>query len=274
MTTAHTATAGGHPPHREEGRPAVVVTDLDGTLLRSDGGVSPRTAGALRAAAEAGTRIVYATARPAWSARAAVAAVAVEATIISSNGAVVSDAATGRTLRVRAMDPARVRAAIAALRALGPGTVWAADRQHDRLLSPAWPGLLASTGTHVVHTERVPDGEPVLCLMVTGGPDDPGAALRALPELQWTSSQPGLLEVSDAGADKLSALDWVLAKEGLTRADVLAFGDGENDLALLKAAGYGVAMANACRPLLDIADETTLGHDEDGVAHCLETRFR
>lgn len=69
-----------------------MVTDLDGTLLLSDGSVSERAVAALRAVAAQGTRVVFATARPAWSARGLLSAASgLGAFLVSSNGAVVSD---------------------------------------------------------------------------------------------------------------------------------------------------------------------------------------
>ncbi len=61
---------------RGDSQPAVVVTDLDGTLLLSDGSVSERAVAALRAVAAQGTRVVFATASPAWSARGLLSAAA------------------------------------------------------------------------------------------------------------------------------------------------------------------------------------------------------
>ncbi|MDI3389332.1 HAD hydrolase family protein [Streptomyces sp. B-S-A8] len=104
-------------------------------------------------------------------------------------------------------------------------------------------------------------------------------ALRSVP-VRRRSARPSQRPPVGAGRPRTHRpwrqarpLDWILGQTGLGRQDVLAFGDGENDLALLRAAGYGAATANARLPLRDIADEIVPGNDEDGVAQCLEARF-
>ena len=57
---------------------------------------------------------------------------------------------------------------------------------------------------------------------------------------------------------------------GIKREEILAFGDGMNDISMLKTAGIGVAMANACDEAKTAADSITLSCDEDGVARGIE----
>lgn len=53
---------------------------------------------------------------------------------------------------------------------------------------------------------------------------------------------------------------------------MIAFGDGYNDLSMLRLAGIGVAMANAAPEVRAEADFVTLSNDEDGIAHYLENQ--
>ena len=57
---------------------------------------------------------------------------------------------------------------------------------------------------------------------------------------------------------------------GVKREEIVSFGDGYNDLSMLKAAGLGVAMTNACDAAKEAADRTTLSCDENGVAAFIE----
>ncbi|WP_269858098.1 HAD family hydrolase [Streptomyces sp. RPT161] len=257
----------GCPRARGGSRPAVVVTDLDYTLLRSDGTVSERAVAVLREAAADGARIVFATARPAWSARTLLAAASgMNAALVSSNGAVVSELDSGRVLRTRAMAPSTARAAIARL---GWDT-WAADRENDRLLGPGWPDVLASGAATAERVATLPDGAAILCVMVHGGTDVPPEALGRRGDVVWTSSSPGLLEISAPEADKVCAVQWILDDAGIGWGEVVAFGDAPNDAGLLAAAGLGVAVANACPQILALADAVTRHHDDEGVAKWLE----
>lgn len=76
-------------------------------------------------------------------------------------------------------------------------------------------------------------------------------------------------EYTALGIDKAKALDFVLNPLGITREEVISFGDGLNDIPIIRYAGLGVAMGNAVSGLKDIANEITLSNDEDGIAYTL-----
>ncbi|MCR3758694.1 Cof-type HAD-IIB family hydrolase [Clostridium felsineum] len=76
-------------------------------------------------------------------------------------------------------------------------------------------------------------------------------------------------EFTAKGIDKAKALDTVLMPMGYKKEEMIAFGDGHNDISMVKYAGIGVAMNNAVQELKDEADEVTLSNDEDGIAHTL-----
>ena len=82
-------------------------------------------------------------------------------------------------------------------------------------------------------------------------------------------SAPFFLELVPNGIDKAQSLQRLLGKINLTPADMIAFGDGYNDLSMLKLAGVGVAMANAAPEVRAEADYVTLSNEEDGVAAAL-----
>lgn len=86
--------------------------------------------------------------------------------------------------------------------------------------------------------------------------------LPALP--RWVAN------VHAPGVSKATGVETLASRLGLTLADVLAVGDGENDLPLLRAAGLGVAMGNAPEHVRAQADAVVRGHDEDGVVEALE----
>ncbi len=77
------------------------------------------------------------------------------------------------------------------------------------------------------------------------------------------------MELVPNGIDKAQSLQRLLGKINLTPADMIAFGDGYNDLSMLKLAGVGVAMANAAPEVRAEADYVTLSNEEDGVAAAL-----
>ena len=112
-------------------------------------------------------------------------------------------------------------------------------------------------------------------LLMTGNPADIIKAEEELQELVGDRmdvfrSAPYFIELVPKGIDKAQSLLRLLTKLNLTSKDMIAFGDGYNDLSMLKLAGMGVAMANAAPEVRAEADYVTLSNEEDGVAAAIE----
>lgn len=82
-----------------------------------------------------------------------------------------------------------------------------------------------------------------------------------------TSSIEQLIEISNAQAGKHSGVKFIMNLLGLKREEIAAFGDGDNDVDMLKFVGTGIAVANASVSCKEAADMITKHHEEDGVAH-------
>lgn len=80
---------------------------------------------------------------------------------------------------------------------------------------------------------------------------------------------PFYFEFTAKDIDKAKALDTVLKPLEITADEVIAFGDGHNDISIIKYAGIGVAMENAVADLKEAADEITLSNEQDGIAESL-----
>ena len=78
----------------------------------------------------------------------------------------------------------------------------------------------------------------------------------------WTA----WLDLAPVGVSKASGLAHVAEQLGVDQADVLAVGDGRNDIEMLAWAGRGVAMGQAVQQVIDVADDVTLPVAEDGAA--------
>ena len=87
-------------------------------------------------------------------------------------------------------------------------------------------------------------------------------------------SEPFFIEVVPKGIDKAESLEVLLSKLGLTRDDLVACGDGRNDVTMVNYAGMGVAMENACDDVKKVADFITASNDQDGVAIAIEKFFK
>lgn len=89
-------------------------------------------------------------------------------------------------------------------------------------------------------------------------------------ELEITASAPVNVEISVKGITKESGVREVCRLLGIEMAQVLAVGDSENDISMLRAAGLGVAMGNAEDQVKAIADSVTASNNEDGVAKVVQ----
>lgn len=272
--------------------PAIVASDLDGTLLAPDGTVSARTVDALVACADAGVVVVFVTARPhRWLVELA-AHVAGHGLAICANGASVVDVGAQRVLEEHGMDRARVAAVAARLRA-----VWG---EHVHLAAESARGFCAERGFRSGHEppagsrvgHRIEDvADPVtLKLLVrtsapagadhpagADGPDAFVAALQAavgdLAHVSTSVAGAGadlLGEVAAPGVTKAATLARWSAARGVDAGDVWAVGDAPNDLPMLAWAGRSFAVANAHPDVRAAVDEVVPSHAEDGVAHLLE----
>lgn len=94
--------------------------------------------------------------------------------------------------------------------------------------------------------------------------------VQALPPHLTQGDMPISLELLPPHASKGTALEWLAADMGIALEDVLAIGDGENDVELLQTAGIGVAMQNAAPATQAVADYITADNDSDGVADAIE----
>ena len=256
-----------------------MATDLDGTLLRTDGTLDPRTLRALQRFEAAATRplLVLCTARPArWLAPLAAAA-GRHGLAVCANGGVIWSVHDEVVVEQFPLAIEVARQVVARLRDELPEGTWAVERAQafgrEPDYTPRWP----VPDDTVVDAIDVLLSVPPVKLMLRHPHLTVGElAARArelvghLVEVTYSSSEDALLEISAAGVSKASALAALCAVRDIAPEEVMAFGDMPNDLPMLAWAGRGVAVANAHPEVLAAADEVTAANDEAGVALVLE----
>lgn len=82
------------------------------------------------------------------------------------------------------------------------------------------------------------------------------------------------LEIFDKGVSKYNAIKVIMEKENIKNEDVIAFGDGLNDVDMIKLSGIGVAMGNALEEVKDVSNYVTISHNDDGVIYFLRGYFK
>jgi HAD superfamily hydrolase (TIGR01484 family) len=244
----------------------LVATDLDGTLLRDDGTISPRTDAALRLVSERGIVVVLVTGRPPRIVRArlgdwlATAGRHLHELVICANGALVWDPATGAVVRDRPLTVETANRIVEAVRARLPGLRHSVEAGADWFHKPDGPDPVTRPVNKLLLHHPAEALDDILAHTVAVAGTDAEA----------TISGPSWVEVSAAGVTKAAALAEVAADLGIGPAEAVAFGDMPNDLAMLAWAGRSVGVANAHRSVLAAVDEVTASNQDDGVAMVLE----
>ena len=261
----------------------LVATDLDGTLLRSDGTVSARTRAALALARARGVEVVASTGRPprlvaalgeqlGGSVDVAVCANGAMTVALGAGGAVAG------VLEHHPLAPPLTQRVVAGLRAALPGILFTFELGLDWAREPAFQEAFRPPPAPRLADALELAAEPVTKLLARH-PSLPFDHVLATAQavcggdaVATTAGGP-TVEISAAGVTKAWALARLCVGRGVAPAEVLAFGDAPNDLELLAFAGRAVAVANAKPEVLAAVHEVTAANDEDGVALVLERAF-
>ena len=269
----------------------MIAFDLDGTLLRDDKSIPEENLAAMEKAAARGITLVPATGRIFRGLPPQLKELPFLRWYILSNGAAVYDRQEQRTL-VRADIPLEL--ALRCYEYLDTLPVIYDCYQNEcgwmtRAMLEAAPPYFAKEPEvlKMLYGLRRPvddlketlrqRGEDLQKLQMFFKPEDEAlrqATLREIPrrfpDLLATTSVKNNIEVNSAGAGKGKALMALCAALGIDAEETAALGDGSNDVELLRAAGLGVAMANADAAVKAAADAVTESNEDCGVGRCIE----
>ena len=267
----------------------LIALDLDGTLLTTDKRLTEHTAEVLFRAAERGIYIVPATGRSLTGLSPKIRSLPFVRYAITVNGAAVWDMERQELILRRAFSTERavelwdfISRYHTMQDACIDGIARMAPEYYNKVeeFMPDEPRRLLVRATRKP-TENlrdlVADGNTVVekfNLFFRGEAEEERqrakAELEELGGLSVTSSLGNNLEINHADATKGKGLLSLASHLGLFAAELMAFGDGENDISMLQAAGLGAAMGNAPEEVKAAADLVTLSNDEEGVAYGIE----
>ncbi|GAA4818290.1 HAD family hydrolase [Nocardioides caeni] len=261
-------------------RPRLVALDIDGTLLRWVVGrgmsleeVTPAVHAAVQRALDAGAHVVLSSGRAPFNMTGVADLLDLHGHgeklwIVASNGAVVLRYPPAEVVHEVTFD---ARAAVYAVLEQHPDAIVAVEERGVgyRVSAPFPDGELG--GETIVSDIAEMVAGPVSRVIIR----DPKATAEDFVRLAanlglhgtdyivgWTA----WLDLAPVGITKASGLEYVAAQLGVDRADVLAIGDGRNDIEMLEWAGRGVAMGQAVDEVKAIADATAPSVDDDGAA--------
>lgn len=259
-----------------------VAVDMDGTLLNSDRMISSYTEGVLKTLVRRGIELVLATGRLYASPAQYRDYYGLNAHILASNGTVIRSL-DEREIYAAAFAPETVRDLIelaleydAYYYFVSDYTIYTRDRRRDtgafyqpKGLERDFPRIREIEATQ--NGFRVP--RDVRKFLFYHKDETAMQALREAVasqlDVEISSSFRQNLEITPKGTDKGMALSLLMKDLKRNMKGVLAFGDFKNDLSMLRAAGFSVAMENGDAELKQVADLVAPHHDYDGVAKVL-----
>jgi hydroxymethylpyrimidine pyrophosphatase-like HAD family hydrolase len=249
--------------------PGLVALDIDGTLVDEADSVSPAVRAAVRSVVEAGVPLVLATGRAVYGVQRVIADLQLtDGLVVASNGAVVFSYPPVEVLSTVTFD---ARPAVEAVLEQVPEALVAVEVIGDgyRINRPFPDGEI--TGQMWVESVDSLVSEPVTRVIIRD-PQSSAADFVRLAEslgLHGTNYFVGYtawLDLAPEGVSKASGLQIVTERLGVEPADVLAIGDGRNDVEMLSWAGRGVAMGQAPAEVRAVADAVTGSLVDDGAA--------
>lgn len=252
-----------HRPVRPTCPVRVVALDLDDTLLRSDGTISPRTVDLLRAWRAAGHYVVIATGRPPRNIAEALPDDFHQVPWITYNGALVFE--DGVKIYENLMSVEDTRQIVSLVQDSLPSCTLGLEIDDILYLNQAAKRPIAYQLANLIEIASAPSAKVLfwhndfaaLDPLLSGLP----AGARAL-----LSDKYSLVQILAASADKAEALRFVVERWQLDMSQVAAFGDDVNDVEMVRNAGLGVAVENAIPAVKAVANRVTRSNDEDGVA--------
>jgi Cof subfamily protein (haloacid dehalogenase superfamily) len=258
----------------------LIISDLDDTLLTSGAVISPRTERAIAAARERGAIFALASGRMTRAMLPYARQLDITAPMIAYNGAEVYDPIARRTLFSLPVEAEPARRLCAMCEGMdlhiqaymGDDYFFEADNAYSELYAAAIN--LAGRAAGVKLSEYIE--RDCVKLLIVSEPErlaevraDIDAAFGSVMSI--STSRPNYLEFTNTEANKGNALKHLAPMLGVKREEIIAFGDGQNDLGMLAWAGLGFAPANARPEVLRAAPRTMPSNDEDGLARTLES---
>ena len=260
-------------------RPKLIATDLDGTIVPHNGGISRRTIAAFTKARDLGVEIFFVTGRPPrWMGD--IREAFDFGSAICCNGGVIYDLHNDKVLEQWMIQPAELQRAVDVLRETIPNVSFAVESNdhfhREKAYIPRWDIGMDDVGVETINTVT---NRPALKLLARLSQEEISAdemlalatpVLKGFVNVTHSASNDSLLEISALGVSKGETLAMMAARIGLTADDCVAFGDNPNDFSMLQWAGRSYAMIDGHPAGPANAKDVAPSHKEDGVAEVIE----
>lgn len=266
----------------------MIGLDLDGTLLNTQKVLTDHTKEVLQKAMEQGVVVLPATGRSVAGLPADLLALSGVRYALTANGAKIVDLADGQIIYEKLVpyDMAEKLLDImerydTLIEVYHDGVGYSSEdmlkRVHEFFQNPAMADYVIKTRRKVpdvremfTNAKRPSDKVQAIFLHEEERQMAWKQIVEVFPEVEITSALSNNMEVNAPGVSKGKTLLHLGKLLGIKREEIMAIGDGTNDIDMLKEAGLGVAMANAVACVKEAADLVTDSNDEEGVAKAIE----
>jgi len=256
----------------------LMAVDIDGTLVNDAGMITEVTKKAIKSAVEAGLIFTIATGRPIQGVEHFNELLGLDLPYITYNGSMVVMGKSREILYEKKMDPDDAKHIYQMGTDYGSTViVWAHNKLYvndmnadAKLYSKqAHQAALLMENTDVVLESGV---SKILWIDTIQNIDRLKMDVigKVSENVNFHTSKPIYIEFVDKDASKAIAMEKLGKHFGIKREEMIAVGDGENDLSMIEYAGLGIAMANADEKVKEMADAITLSNEEDGVAAVID----
>jgi len=267
-------------------RDAVLALDLDGTLTDSKKRISERTKESIDKFMAAGGTVALASGRPTFGVMPVAKILKLDKKggyILSYNGGCFLDCKNNKQLFMKELTHEYLPILEKQAKEFGINLMtYNGDKAYALDIDEQYY-MIEININHFIRVKADPLTPkitfPIIkCLMTADG--DYLAKVEKEMKKYWEGklniirSEPYFLEVTEVGIDKASTITNMVKKLGKSVDNLICCGDGFNDLSMIRAAGIGVAMANAQERVRAAADYITKSNDEDGIADVVENLFK
>ncbi|MBC1547927.1 HAD family phosphatase [Listeria sp. FSL L7-1435] len=270
-----------------------IILDIDGTLLNDDKKISAKTKEALITAQQNGVKLILASGRPTTGMHLYAEQLEMEkyhGLLVSYNGAKVVDCQTKEELFNQALTVSEGKAVLEHMKNFEVKVM--IDKDNYMYVNDVFDCYVPYKGEEInIIQYESRGGNFKLCekddlaafldyriskILTAGDPAYMQENYQAMmtpfkDSLNCVFTADFYFEFTAQGIDKAKALDTVLTPLGIHPENIIAFGDGHNDITMVEYAGTGIAMSNAVPELKAAASSVTLSNNEDGIAHVLNS---
>lgn len=256
----------------------LIAADIDDTVLDPAGKMSDRTEAAFKKAMDAGAYVVLASGRMIGSTKPYALRIGVNAPLVTYNGAIIYDLENDEILDSMSISMDTARAIVDEAEKDGIYVqLHTAKGYYTKVRTYRTDAYAKSVGlTPIITGDRLfetVDMDLVKMLFICDPADTPRFIEKysgLFPEIEFMMSKPYYVEIVAKGVDKSVALKKVLKMLDVKAEEMIAFGDGQNDLSMLEMAGRGYCMMNAQSHVREKCALFAPPNSEDGLAQVIE----